>query len=47
MYIQEIINLNFIMVDNELYRITGKVYKELAELCDKYGKCQINCGKSR
>lgn len=34
------------MVDNELYRITGKVYKELAELCDKYGKCRINCGKS-
>ena len=30
------------MVDNELYRITGKVYKELAELCDKYGECQIN-----
>ena len=29
----------FMMVDNELYRITGKVYKELAELCDKYGKC--------
>ena len=25
----------FMMVDNELYRITGKVYKELAELCDK------------
>jgi hypothetical protein len=37
----------FMMVDNELYRITGKVYKELAELCDKYGKCRINCGKSR
>ena len=32
----------FMMVDNELYRITGKVYKELAELCDKYGECQIN-----
>ena len=27
----------FMMVDNELYRIIGKVYKELAELCDKYG----------
>ena len=36
------IQLNFMMVDNELYRITGKVYKELAELCDKYGECQIN-----
>ena len=32
----------FMMVDNELYRIIGKVYKELAELCDKYGECQIN-----
>ncbi len=32
----------FMMVDSELYRITGKVYKELAELCDKYGECQIN-----
>ena len=32
----------FMMVDNELYMITGKVYKELAELCDKYGECQIN-----
>ena len=29
----------FMLVDNELYRITGKVYKELAELCDKYGEC--------
>lgn len=33
---------------NRIKAIRGKYSAdELAELCDKYGKCQINCGKSR
>ena len=33
---------------NRIKAICGKYFAdELAELCDKYGKCRINCGKSR
>lgn len=39
---------NVICSLNRIKAIRGKYFAdELAELCDKYGKCQINCGKSR